>query len=77
VPSHSLTDLVGLSVISAGVLAAVLEAAAQPIRVVDPDRALRFADLAAITAPGYDSAGERSGRRSHEMIYCPPPDSTR
>jgi PAS domain-containing protein len=76
VPSHSLNDLAGLSVISAEVLAAVPEAAGQPIWVVDPDRVRRFANLVAITAAGCDRAGERLGRRSQETIHCLPPDST-
>jgi PAS domain-containing protein len=49
----SLTDLAGLGVGAEGFLAAVLEAAAQPIWVVDPDDVIRFANPAAIDALGY------------------------
>lgn len=72
----SLTDLAGLRVAAEGLLAAVLEAAAQPIWVVDPDGVIRFANPAAISALGYDSAGELLGRRSHETIHCRHPDGT-
>jgi PAS domain S-box-containing protein len=58
------TDLAGLRVGAEGLLAAVLEAAAQPICVVDPDGVIRFANPAAVAALGYDSAAELLGRRS-------------
>jgi len=57
-------------------LAAALEAAAQPILVVDPDGLIRFANPAAIVALGYESADELFGRRSHETIHCRRPDGT-
>jgi PAS domain S-box-containing protein len=75
VPPHSLTDLAGLRV-SAEDLLAVVETAAQPIWVVDPDDVIRFANPAVIAALGYDSAGELLGRRSHETIHCRHPDGT-
>ena len=50
---HSLTDLVGPNVGADDFLAAVLETAAQPIWVVDPDGVIRFANPAAIAALGY------------------------
>ena len=43
----SLTDLAGLKVGAEDFLAAVLETAAQPIWVVDPDDVIRFANPAA------------------------------
>src|SRR4051812_1983008 len=49
-------------------LAAVLEAAAQPILVVDPDGVIRFANPAAVAALGYDSASELLGLSNHETI---------
>ena len=75
-PPHSLTDLAGLRVSAEDFLAAVLETAAQPIWVVDPDGVIRFANPAAITALGYDSADELLGRRSHETIHYKHPDGT-
>jgi PAS domain-containing protein len=50
VPPHSLTDLAGLRVSAEDFLAAVLESAAQPIWVVDPEGRIRFANPAAIAA---------------------------
>jgi PAS domain S-box-containing protein len=76
VPPHSLTDLAGLRVSAEDFLAAVLETVAQPIWVVDPDGVIRFANPAAITALGYDSADELLGRRSHETIHYKHPDGT-
>jgi PAS domain S-box-containing protein len=57
-------------------LAVVLETAAQPIWVVDPDDVIRFANPAAIAALGYDSADELFGRESHETIHYKHPDGT-
>jgi PAS domain S-box-containing protein len=74
VPPHSLTDLAGLRVIAEDCLAAVSETAAQPIWVVDPDDVIRFANPAAITALGYDSADELLGRHRHETIHYKHPD---
>ena len=73
---RSLTDLAGLNVSAADFLAAVLGAAAQPIWVVDPDGVIRFANPAAITALGYDSADELFGRHSHETIHYQHPDGS-
>ncbi len=73
---RSLTDLAGLNVNAADFLAAVLETAAQPIWVVDPDGVIRFANPAAIAALGYDSADELFGRHSHETIHYQHPDGT-
>ena len=47
---------------------AILEAASQPLWVVDPGGVIRFANRAAITALGYGSAAELLGRDSHETI---------
>jgi PAS domain S-box-containing protein len=71
-----LTDLAGLKVGAEGLLAAVLEAAAQPIWVVDPDGVIRLANPAAVAALGYDSADELLGRHSHETIHYRHPDGT-
>ena len=72
----SLIDLAGLRVNAEEFLAAVLETAAQPIWVVDPDDVIRFANPAAIAALGYDSADELFGRHSHETIHHKHPDGT-
>jgi PAS domain S-box-containing protein len=73
---HSLTDLAGLGVSAENFLAAVLETAAQPIWVVDPDDVIRFANPAAIAALGYGSGNELFGHRSHETIHYKHPDGT-
>ena len=73
---RSLTDLAGLKVDAEDFLAAVLETAAQPIWVVDPDGLIRFANPAAIAALGYDGADELFGRDSHETIHYRHPDGT-
>ena len=65
----SLIDLAGLNVDAEDFLAAVLQAAAQPVWVVDPDGVIRFANPAALAALGYDSGDELSGRGSHEAIH--------
>jgi PAS domain S-box-containing protein len=75
VPPHSLTDLAGLRVSAEDVLA-VVEAAAQPVWVVDPDDVIRFVNPAAITALGYDRADELLGRHHHETIHYKHPDGT-
>ena len=66
---HSLTDLAGLRVSAEDFFAAVSETAAQPVCVVDRDDAIRFANPAAITALGYDSADQLLGRQRHETIH--------
>jgi PAS domain S-box-containing protein len=73
---RSLTHLDGLDVSAEDFLAAVLETAAQPIWVVDPDGLIRFANPAAIAALGYDGADELLGRRGHETIHHQRPDGT-
>jgi PAS domain S-box-containing protein len=72
----SLIDLAGLNVAAEDFLGAVLQAAAQPVWVVDPDGVIRFANPAALAALGYDSAVELSGRGSHESIHHHHPDGT-
>ena len=72
----SLTDLAGLRVGAEDFLTTVLETAAQPIWVVDPDDVIRFANPAAIAALGYDSAEELFGRHSHETIHYKHQDGT-
>jgi PAS domain S-box-containing protein len=57
-------------------LAAVLQATAQPIWVVDSDGLIRFANPAAIAALGYDRADELFGRHSHETIHYRHPDGS-
>ena len=74
--ADSLTDLAGLSVSAEDFLGAVLETAAQPIWVVDPDGVIRFANPAAIDALGYDSADELFGAASHETIHYKHPDGS-
>jgi PAS domain-containing protein len=65
----SVTDRVVAGGRRGGLLAAVLRAAAQPIRVVDPDGPIRF------TNPlGYDDADELLGSESHETIHYQHPD---
>jgi PAS domain S-box-containing protein len=74
--ADSVTDLGGWRVGAEEFLAAVLRTAAQPIWVVDPDGLIRFANPAAISALGYDSADELFGRPSHETIHYQRPDGT-
>jgi PAS domain S-box-containing protein len=73
---RSFTDLVGVNVSAEDFLAAVLETAAQPIWVVDPDDLIRFANPAALAVLGYDRAGELLGCHSHETIHYQHPDGT-
>ena len=72
----SLIDLAGLDVDAGDFLAAVLEAAAQPIWVVDPGDVIRLANPAALAALGYDSADELLGHHSHETIHYQHPDGS-
>ena len=74
--AHSLTDLAGLRLSAADLLSAASDAAAQPVWVVDPDDVIGFANLAAITALGYDSADDLLGRHRHETIHYKHPDGT-
>jgi PAS domain S-box-containing protein len=71
---HSLTDLAGLKVGAEDFLGAVLERAAQPICLVDPEGRIRFANTAAIAALGYDEADELLGHHSHETMCGRRPD---
>jgi PAS domain S-box-containing protein len=64
----SLNDQAGLKVGAEDLPAAVLETAAQPICVVDPEGRIRFVNRAAVAALGYDRAGELLGRHSYETI---------
>jgi PAS domain S-box-containing protein len=73
---HSLTDLTGLQVRADEFLETVLDTAAQPIWVVDPDDVIRFANPAAVAALGYDDAEQLLGRHSHETIHYRRPDGT-
>jgi PAS domain S-box-containing protein len=73
--ADSLLDLAG-SVNAEEFLAAVLDAAAQPVWVVDPGGVIRFANPAALAVLGYDSAEELSGSQSHEAIHHHHPDGT-
>jgi PAS domain S-box-containing protein len=72
----SLTELGGLKVGAEDFLAAVLQAAAQPIWVVDPDGLIRFANPAAIAALGYETPDELLGCHSHETIHYRRPDGS-
>jgi PAS domain S-box-containing protein len=74
--SDSLTELGGLRVGAEDFLGAVLQAAAQPIWVVDPEGLIRFANPAAIAALGYDTPAELFGRHSHETIHHTRPDGS-
>ena len=73
---HFLTDLAGLQVRTDEFLETVLDTAAQPIWVVDPDDVIRLANPAAVAALGYDDAEDLLGRRSHETIHYRRPDGT-
>ena len=75
-PRHCLTDLAGLKVSAEHLLAAVSDTAAQAIWVVNPDDVIAFANPAAITALGYDSADELLGRRRHETVHYTHRDGT-
>jgi PAS domain S-box-containing protein len=72
----SLIDLAGLNVDAEDFLAAVLQAAAQPVWVVDPDGVIRFANPAALAALGFGNGEELAGRDSHEAIHYQRPDGT-
>jgi PAS domain S-box-containing protein len=72
----SLTELGGLKVGADDFLAAVLQAAAQPIWVVDPEGLIRFANPAAAAALGYDAPDKLRGRHSHETIHYKHPDGS-
>lgn len=74
--SESPTDMRGWEFGAEDFLAAVLQATAQPIWVVDSDGLIRFANPAAIAALGYDGADELFGRPSHETIHHSHPDGT-
>jgi PAS domain S-box-containing protein len=69
VPPPPPTDLTGLRISAEDFLAAASETAAQPVLVVDPDDAIRFANPAGITALGYDTADNLLGRHRHETIH--------
>jgi PAS domain S-box-containing protein len=71
-----MTDLAGPRINAEDFLAAVLQAAAQPIWVVDPAGLIRFANPAAVAALGYDVASELLGRHSHETIHYKHPDGS-
>jgi PAS domain S-box-containing protein len=73
---RSLTHPAELDVSAEDLLAAVLETAAQPIWVVDPEDVIRFANPPAIAALGYDRADELLGRRGHEAVHYRHPDGT-
>ncbi len=72
----SVTDLAGLKVGAEVFLAAVLDAAPQPLWAVGPDGLIRYANRAAIAALGYDSAHELFGRHGHDTIHGRHPDVT-
>jgi len=74
--SDSVTELGGLNVGAEDFLAAVLQAAAQPIWVVDAGGLIRFANPAAIATLGYDAPDELLGRHSHETIHYKRPDGS-
>ena len=73
---RSLTYPAELDVSAEDLVAAVLETAAQPIWVVDPEDVLRFVNPPAIAALGYDRAEELLGRRGHETVHYRHPDGT-
>jgi PAS domain S-box-containing protein len=77
VPPDLLTDLAGLRLSAEEFLAAASDSAAPPVWVVDPDDVIGFANPAAITALGYDSADDLLGRHRHETIHYKHPDGTR
>src|SRR3954470_743511 len=64
----------GGEVLGLDVLAAALEAVGQPVCVVDPSGAIRFANRSAVAALGYFNAGELLGRSRHETIHHHFPD---
>jgi PAS domain S-box-containing protein len=69
-------DLAGLNVAAEDFLGAVLNTAAQPVWVVDPEDRIRFANPAAVAALGYERAEELLGRKSHETIHYAHTDGT-
>jgi PAS domain S-box-containing protein len=64
-----LTDLRGMRVGVDAFLAAILQATAQPVLVVDADGLIRFANPAAVAALGYGDADELVGRHSGETMH--------
>jgi PAS domain S-box-containing protein len=72
----SLTELGGLKARAEEFLSAVLQAAAQPIWVVDPGGLIRFANPAAVAALGYETSDDLLGRDSHETIHYKHPDGS-
>jgi PAS domain S-box-containing protein len=74
VSQHSLTNLTGLRISAEDFLAAFSETVAQPFWIVDPGDVIRFANPAAITALGYESADDLLGRHRHETIHYELPD---
>src|SRR3954454_4427635 len=64
-----LTHLADLDVSAEDLLAVVLETAAQPLWIVDPDDVIRFASRPAIAALGYDREDDLLGRGGHETVH--------
>jgi PAS domain S-box-containing protein len=71
---HLLTDLVAPDVRAEDLLAAVLDATAQPICVVDGDGVIRFANASAVAALGYGEVAELLARDCDATIHDHRPD---
>ncbi len=74
--ASSTTNLGGWEVGTEQFLGAVLKSVAQPIWAVDTGGLIRFANLAAVDALGYDNPIELLGRPSHQTIHYRRPDGS-
>jgi PAS domain S-box-containing protein len=66
---ESLIDLAGLRVGAEEFLVALLETTRQPFCVIDHDGVVRFANPAAVSALGYEDAGELLRHGSHATMH--------
>jgi PAS domain S-box-containing protein len=67
--SDPLTQWRGLNVGAEAFVAAMLQAGAQPVCVLDAAGVIRLASPAAVATLGYEDAGELVGRHSHEALH--------
>ena len=57
-------------------MASILGCVIQPVLVVGQDRLIRFANLSAVSALGYDDVSELLGKNAHETVHYKRPDGT-
>src|ERR1700737_30156 len=70
------TELTAWNVKAQPFLKAILECVAQPVWVVDHEGLIRFANLAAVVALGYEDFSELEGKPSHQTIHYKHPDGS-